>query len=195
MSASAQHSSETSEWYSPPEVVERARAVLGGIDLDPASCEVGNRTVRAKRYIGAREDGLTAPWGACDLPVTVYLNPPTGRGMVVGFWSRLLDESRSGRLLDAVFVAFSLEQALTTQRAGRGILSFPFCIPRKRLAFVSVVSAAADRPQVSLFGGEPEPPEGSESPTHANAIVYVPGERDQSALFCEVFSDMGEVRR
>lgn len=196
MTFASLHSSESSEWHSPADVVELARTVLGPIDLDPASCEAANRTVRAARYITAAEDGLASPWGSVERPATVFLNPPTGPGVVVAFWSRLLAERVCGRLTDAIFLAFSLEQALATQRAGRGILSFPFCIPRKRIAFVCGYAAPAERKQALLFGGPVEVPElKNEAPTHGNAVVYVPGTRDLSTMFCAAFAALGEVRR
>ena len=41
---SAKHSSASQEWYTPAPILERVRAVLGPIDLDPASCEEANPT-------------------------------------------------------------------------------------------------------------------------------------------------------
>jgi hypothetical protein len=40
-------SSGEQEWYTPARLVEAARAVLGTIDLDPTSCEVAQRLVKA----------------------------------------------------------------------------------------------------------------------------------------------------
>ena len=51
------HSS-NDEWYTPAFIVETARAVLGCIDLDPASCEYANRVVQAGRYF---DQGGSAP--------------------------------------------------------------------------------------------------------------------------------------
>lgn len=62
------------EWYSPREIVEAARATLGEIDLDPASCEQANQIVQARKFYTVREDGLSQPWSG-----KIWLNPPYGR--------------------------------------------------------------------------------------------------------------------
>src|SRR5262245_14805307 len=38
------------EWYTPARLIEAGRAVLGDIDLDPASSDIAQKTVRAKEY-------------------------------------------------------------------------------------------------------------------------------------------------
>jgi hypothetical protein len=39
------------EWYTPVKYIEAARRVLGNIDLDPASCEAAQTTVRARQFL------------------------------------------------------------------------------------------------------------------------------------------------
>ncbi len=72
-STDARHSSESNEHFTPPAIVDAARALLGGIDLDPASCEAANRTVKAERIFTKQDNGFAREWNG-----RVFLNPPGG---------------------------------------------------------------------------------------------------------------------
>lgn len=73
-----------SEWYTPERYIESARTVMERIDLDPASCEEANRTVKANRYYSIENDGLSQAWTG-----NVWLNPPYSQ--VAKFIDKLLD--------------------------------------------------------------------------------------------------------
>jgi len=59
------------EWFTPAQYVELAREVLGAFDLDPASCEIANRTVKAAKFYSLEDDGLKYEWHG-----RVWMNPP-----------------------------------------------------------------------------------------------------------------------
>lgn len=169
-----QHSNRSNEWFTPVDILERVRAVLGTIDLDPASCAEANRLVCAKEYYTNLDDGLKQDWRG-----NVYVNPPggkTGNRSNVGiFWAKLMHEQQY--IDQAIFMCFSSEALQTTQRyAPLSVLDFPICIPKRRVRFI---------------------PEGNvlkHSPSHSNAIVYVPGRVDNRKLFYESFATLGAVR-
>lgn len=178
MSILPQHQSKSDSWRTPLWLVEAAREVLGTIDLDPASDADANERVRAQQFIGLPDDSLFCKWA----PGSVFLNPPGGRrgskSLAGLFWQRLMAHRREEKLSHAIFVGFTLEILRTTQGKLPGRQSaadFPFCIPAKRVHF--------------------DPPPGCEetSPTHGNAIIYVPGSVDKSDKFAEVFSAFGKV--
>lgn len=64
----------SNEHYTPQCYLDAAREVLGGIDLDPASCVEANRIVGAASFFSADEDGLQKDWSG-----RIWLNPPYGR--------------------------------------------------------------------------------------------------------------------
>jgi hypothetical protein len=157
-------------------VVEPARLVLGGIDLDPASDAFGNSRIKTKDYIDDEGDGLRQPWTVRGLAaVSVFINPPGGKvgnqSQAVLFWRKLMNEREDGHIKHAIWVAFSIEQLQTSQACPISMLEFPLCVPQSRLKFDKTVGKF-------------------NSPSHANAIVYVPGTVDHTDVFIEVFSTL-----
>jgi hypothetical protein len=181
-----QHSSESNEHYTPPEVVEAARTVLGKIECDPFSCELANEVVGAELYYTAEDDGFAQDWYG-----RVFCNPPGGvlekkaqlangatRSSSAVAWAKLLEEYDAGNVHSAIFVGFNLEVMRMTQLASRSCLDFPFCVPRERLH----------------FWGESVPFD-TGAPQYPNVLVYVPpkGNHVLRAFFRDTFSQFGKV--
>jgi hypothetical protein len=59
------------EWYTPADIIQAARTVLGVIDLDPASSEHAQATVQALQHFTLVDDGLKRMWTG-----NVWLNTP-----------------------------------------------------------------------------------------------------------------------
>jgi|GEM_PF-797874 len=122
-------SSESFEWWTPKEYLEAAREVMGGIDLDPASCEEANKNVGAKKYYSREDDGLNElrPWAG-----RVFLNPPYGR-QGPEFVERLLREL--GREVKEAILLVNASATATRwfQPLFRGLL----CFTNHRLDFDS----------------------------------------------------------
>lgn len=89
------------EWYTAPRYIEAAREVMGSIDLDPASSELANKTVRATTFYTKKSNGLSLPWYG-----NVWLNPPYGRSKNVSilrlFVERLIYFYEKGDISQAV---------------------------------------------------------------------------------------------
>lgn len=153
-----QHSSSTNEHYTPLEIINAARSIMGEIDLDPASCALANKNVHAKAYFTRDDDGLTRPWGG-----RVFLNPPGGKrdghSVATAFWNKLVGEYDAGRVYCAFFVVFNPNLLFTSQDSTPA-LKFPVCFPRRRLSFLGVARS-----------GELE---AQDAPPHHNALVFLP---------------------
>jgi hypothetical protein len=71
--------------------------VMDTIDLDPASCEFANRTVKAKEYFSLENDGLSQEWHG-----NVWLNPPYGRGLLSKFAKKIAESYEEGKIEQAI---------------------------------------------------------------------------------------------
>jgi phage N-6-adenine-methyltransferase len=94
------------EWYTPPNILDAVRDVLGTIDLDPASCDQAQPTVQAIRYYTKDDDGLKQEWRG-----RVWLNPPFSNPLNVHFVNKLLAEVASGRVTEAILLVNILPSA------------------------------------------------------------------------------------
>lgn len=167
--ANPKHSSATSAWYTPVEVVESARFVLGTIDLDPASCYDANQVVKATKFYTKEDDGLCQPWTG-----RIFCNPPGGKegnkSLTKMFWQKLLE---SPEVTEAVFLAFSIEMLQTTQLGcNEPATDYAICIPKRRLQFT-------DKDGNVVKGN-----------THASAIIYKGSNTD---LFAITFQQIGAI--
>lgn len=159
--------SDNNEWYTPALYVDAARQVMGAIDLDPASNEYANKTVRAERIYTIDDDGYHREWHG-----RVWLNPPygyrDGNESNQALWSaKLINEYRAGRVSEACL----LVNAVPGNKWFASLWDFPVCFPDHRIRFYNALITAGQ-------------------PTHSNAIVYLGSSVQQ---FVNVFSAFGVV--
>ena len=87
------------ERYSPPWLADAARKVMGAIDVDPASCERANKTIKATKFFSEKTNGLRQQWRG-----RIFLNPPFGHEWRA--WAvKLMAEIAAGRTKQAFLVA------------------------------------------------------------------------------------------
>jgi hypothetical protein len=164
-----QWSGATDQWGTPQDVIDAARETMGSITFDPCSSAEANLRVRADRW---SDNGLADSWEG----ERVLLNPPGGRvrlgerpyGLPFLFWTKL----RGSQVRACVYIGFTLEHL----RTNPGMITFPICIPHKRLRFAPLAGQSAS------------------SPGHGNAIVYIPGSEDRTSEFLRIFKEFGDVR-
>lgn len=138
--------STTPEWYTPAHIITLARDVLGGIDLDPASCAAANELVQSARYYAKTDNGLLQPWHG-----RVWLNPPYGSE--IGQWTaRLIWHVQTG----AVSAALALLPARTDTAWFQPVHAWPRCWLRGRLRFAGAESSAPFPSVVVYFGPDVE---------------------------------------
>ena len=118
----------SNEWYSPRWIVDPAREVMGGIDLDPASCEAANATIRAERFFTVADDGLAQPWRG-----RVWVNPPYSDRDLIRWVSKLVDSMDSGAVPEAVVLLPAYVETKMAQAALARCAAVAF--PAKRVQF------------------------------------------------------------
>jgi ParB family chromosome partitioning protein len=132
------------EWYTPAADVDLARAVLGSIDLDPATSEQANETVRAERIFTQDENGLEQEWHG-----RVWLNPPYAQPAIGQFVEKMITEYTSGRVTEGIVLTHNYTDTAWFHRAANACSAI--CFTRGRIAFGSPNGDKASATQGQAF--------------------------------------------
>jgi len=117
------------EWYTPREYVTAALSVMGQIDLDPASSEIANKTVDAKRFFTKETNGLEKKWSGC-----VWMNPPYAQPLVSQFCEKVSSEYESGHISQACVLVNNATETTWFQRMMQSASAVSF--PKGRIKFI-----------------------------------------------------------
>jgi phage N-6-adenine-methyltransferase len=143
--------SESNERYTPPAIIDAARAVMGGIELDAASCETANQIVKAEFYFTAEDNALIQTWRA----KTVWCNPPYGKiknkSMAGIFLDKMISEYDAGNFEQGIILVNACPSASWFKPAYR----FPICFTDGRIAFLDYTLTPLTQP------------------TKDNALIYI----------------------
>jgi phage N-6-adenine-methyltransferase len=114
------------DWLTPLPYIDAARAALGDIDTDPASCDFAQSKIKAAQFFTKENDGLTHSWSG-----RVFLNPPFSR--VPDFLGKLLSEIEAERVTAAIMLTNSNTDAAWFHKAAAAASAF--CLTRGRVKF------------------------------------------------------------
>ena len=114
------------EWYTPSNIIEAARTAMGSIDVDPASNDIAQQTVKAETYYTAETNGLDKEWVG-----NVWLNPPYASDLIGKFIDKLVSEKQNYN--QAIVL---VNNATETEWFNKIVsISSMVCFPKSRVKF------------------------------------------------------------
>lgn len=152
------------EWFTPSIYIEKARRVLGRIDLDPASSALAQQVVNASRFFTFDDDGLKQDWKGL-----VWLNPPYAGALIAAFAAKMLEQIACGNVTSAIMLTNAYTE--TSWFHNLAAPSNAVCFTRGRIKF--------------------ESPYGQKcAPTNGQCFFYFGHRRQQ---FVTEFADVGTI--
>ena len=137
-----EHSSDESDWMTPPWIISSIRATFGGqIDLDPASSDTANEAfVNAEHYFTEKDDGLAQDWFG-----NVFMNCPWGytirHGKQKSSQMVWIEKAREQLGRTEVMALVTINQAAVSQSWFEYLLHKGLvCFPRRRISFMDPVT-------------------------------------------------------
>jgi DNA N-6-adenine-methyltransferase (Dam) len=117
------------EWYTPPDYIAAARATMGGIDCDPASSEIANKTVAATVFFTKDDDGLSKKWSG-----RVWMNPPYAQPLMGQFAESVSAKFETGEINQACILCNNATETKWFNRMAR--IASAICFPEGRIKFL-----------------------------------------------------------
>ena len=117
------------EWFTPPDVIQRVKLVLSEIDLDPSSCLAAQKTVGASAYFTKKDDGLAQTWTG-----RVFMNPPYTGPLIAQFAAKLIEEIEAGHVSEAIALVHNSTETAWFQSLAKTASALHF--PNSRIVFV-----------------------------------------------------------
>ena len=160
--------------YPTPQIIERARSVMGGIDFDPTSDPVQQVLVNATSVPSLEINPLQEHWHG-----NVWVSPKGAVRNSRIWFNKTVNEYRNGHIKSFFFFTSASELL----RAAPVAWDYPICIPFKRVKQLKATSK----------GFEPI------SPSTWNVVVYGPPIEttitsiDKVSLFYNTFRDIGRI--
>jgi phage N-6-adenine-methyltransferase len=158
------HYSGDFEWYTPADYLEAARAVLGTIDLDPASTSTANTVVQARQFYSLEDDGLAHDWHG-----RVWLNPPYVNALVTQFSEKLAASVQAGTVTAAIVLVNNTTETQWFRTLSD--LATAICFPTGRVRFW-------------------KPEQVTDTPLQGQAVIYI---GPNTGRFGDAFRPFGQV--
>ncbi len=160
--------------YPTPELIERARTVMGSIDFDPTSDPVQQVLVNATSVPSIEVNPLQEHWHG-----NVWVSPK-GAVRDCRIWlTKTINEYRNGFINSFVYFCSASELI----RAAPVIWDYPICIPFKRIKQLRATATGFE----------------AVSPSTWNVLIYGPpldqtlNDMDKVSLFYSTFRDAGRI--
>lgn len=117
------------EWYTPFDIIQSARALMGGIDIDPASCDDAQELIRADAYLTKGDDALqdSISWTG-----RMWLNPPYSMPLIRQFIDKAIQQYECGNVTEAVIIT---NNSSDTAWFHELLSRYPACFTKGRVKF------------------------------------------------------------
>lgn len=121
-----------SEWYTPKEMIDSARKVMGSIDVDPATTEdVNEKIVKSKTFFTAETNGLNKKW-----PGNVWMNPPYSQPAVSQFCNTFAQKYKDEEVKQGCVLINNVTETSFAQELLK--LCSAVCFPVGRVKFLDI---------------------------------------------------------